>query len=98
MHMYFLITTTFCSVEHSDMLFFIYVGLKCFSYLRALFLMDEENIAIDVLAKIINTNLTTFHELIWLIDVCNEENGGKTHLKDVRLSKLLFDSAINDYR
>ena len=80
------------------MLFFIYVGLKCFSYLRALFLMDEENIAIDVLAKIINTNLTTFHELIWLIDVCNEENGGKTHLKDVRLSKLLFDSAINDYR
>ena len=61
--------------------------------------MDEEKLAIDVLAKIINNaNLTTFHELIWLIDACNEENGGKTYLKDVRLSKLLFTSALNDYR
>ena len=61
--------------------------------------MDEEKLAIDVLAKIINNaNLTTFHELIWLIDACNEENGGKTRLKEVRLSKLLFTSAVNDYR
>ena len=62
--------------------------------------MDDEKLAIDVIAKIIinNANLTTFHELIWLIDACNEENGGKTHLKEVRLSKLLFTSALNDYR
>ena len=52
----------------SHTLIFIFVGLKCFSHLRALFLMDEEKLAIDVLAKIINNaNLTTFHELIWLL-------------------------------